>query len=82
MLAKPELANFDITHLAAPSMQNNQRIWMISFGAEQRKVAENATIVVPAQGDITTWRNSVDGKTYHAGDRVEIYCATHFIPLY
>ena len=82
MLAKPELTNFDITHLAAPSMQNNQRIWTISFGAEQRKVAENATIVVPAQGGITTWRNSVDGKTYHAGDRVKIYCATHFIPLY
>lgn len=82
MLARPEIENFDYSHLVAPSLQNGQRVWAVSFGAEQQKVKEGSLITIPNQSGARTWRNSVDGQIYHAGDRVRIYCATHFIPLY
>ena len=82
MLAKPELMHGSLKQLEAPKLVQNQRVWPVSFGDQVREVAEATTIVVPARGDITAWRNSVDGQIYHAGDRVKIQCGTHFIPLY
>ena len=87
MNAKPELRNFDITHLKEPTIRQNQRTWPVSFGDADGRIIEafsaieGQSITLPAHHGVSAWHNSIDGRNYLPGETVKILCGTHFTPV-
>lgn len=76
-----DLQNFDTKRLLAPSSVGRQHVWPVSFGDFKTSTIEGREVILPTQPDVEFWRNFIDGKLYHPGDRVKIMCGTHFAPV-
>lgn len=76
-----DLQNFDTKRLLVPNSVGRQHIWPVSFGDFKTSIIEGREVILPTQPDVEFWRNSIDGKLYHPGDRVKIMCGTHFAPV-
>lgn len=76
-----DLQNFDTKRLLVPNSVGRQHVWPVSFGDFKTSIIEGREVILPTQPDVKFWRNSIDGKLYHPGDRVKIMCGTHFAPV-
>ena len=76
-----DLQNFDTKRLLVPNSVGRQHVWPVSFGDFKTSIIEGREVILPTQPDVEFWRNSIDGKLYHPGDRVKIMCGTHFAPV-
>ena len=76
-----DLQNFDTKRPLVPNSVGRQHVWPVSFGDFKTSIIEGREVILTNRPDVKFWRNSIDGKLYHPGDRVKIMCGTHFAPV-